>query len=184
MNQSDFFKYAAMLISSVAFTGCGKEPPASEKKADGGTFQSAVKSDGDPYQTNLLEAFVSKDIQAGGKCFVDSFNGQLAKPKNEVFHNVALTIDGWAIDASGMAAKNVAVELAALDGSKKYYAPAQRSVRPGLGQALGNPALDNASLQSTASLNIVLPGQYSVRVIVGGDKTVNRCDPNILLVVN
>lgn len=184
MNQLNFIKYVAVLISSVAFTGCGKESPAPEKKADSGTFQSAVKSVGDVYQTNLIEAFVSKDIKVGGKCFVDSFNGQLVKPKNEVIHNVSLTIDGWAIDASGIAAKNVAVELAALDDSKKYYAPAQRSVRPGLGQALGNPALDNAALQSTASLNIVSPGQYSVRLIVGGDKNVNRCDPNILLVVN
>lgn len=184
MNKLNFIKYVAVLISSVAFSGCGKESTAPEKKADGGTFQSAVRSAGDAYQTNLLEAFVSKDIQVGGKCFVDSFNGQLVKPKNEASHNVALTIDGWAIDASGIATKNVAVELAALDGSKKYYAPAQRTVRPGLGQALGNPTLDIAALQSTASLNIVSPGQYSVRLIVGGDKTVSRCDPNILLDVN
>lgn len=184
MNRSCFATYVAVLISGFVFTGCGKDSPATKKTVADDELKSDARSVADAYETNLLEAFVSKEIQNGGKCFVDSFNGQIVRPNNEVGRSGLLTIDGWAIDASSAAAKKLAVELAAVDGSKKYYAPAQGAVRPGLGKALGNPALDDAALQSTASLSNVSPGQYSVRLIVGDDKAVSRCDPNILLVVN
>ena len=53
-----------------------------------------------------------------------------------------------------------------------------------LGEALKDPALDNAALTSTASLVGVPHGSYLVKLLVGGENSAaTRCDPRLLFVV-
>jgi hypothetical protein len=169
------------LMLSAAFTalilsiGCSKPetaaPKAEQKRAD------------NKYRTELPAGFAAKTIQPGGRCWVDTFNGQRFAPRNEANGSGTLTLEGWAIDAKSAAPSLVAVELAPLESGQSYYAPAQRTVRPGLGEALKDPALDNAALVSTASLEGVRLGSYLVKLLVGGENSAARCDPRLLLVV-
>ena len=166
---------SAMIFGiAILMNGCSKPEPAAsvEKKAESSGYQLARPS-----------AFASQNIQPGGRCFVDSFNGQPVSPRNEAAGNGTLAIDGWGIDSANTAAPLVAVELAPQGGGASYYAPAARATRPGLGQALKDAALDRAGLDSTASLAGVPAGSYSVEILIGDAKSASRCDPNLLLVV-
>jgi hypothetical protein len=169
----------AASAAMILLNGCSKTPePGAETKP-----AAEQRAGPDAYQAALPMSFASKDIQPGGRCFVDSFNGQTVSPRNEAPANEPLAVNGWAIDAAGTAAPFLAVELASMSVTQSYYAPARRATRSGLGQALNNPALDAAGLDSTAALNGVPPGSYSVKLLIGGDKSATRCDPNLLLVV-
>jgi hypothetical protein len=163
--------FTAMILAS----GCSdRTPPAPA---------SEQKSVGDAYQAALPSAFASKGIQLGGRCFVDDVNGQPVTLRNEVPRDRLLTIDGWVTDTAATAPRSVAVELASMGGTQSYYVPAHRVTRPGLGQALKNPALDEAGLQSTATLSGVAPGSYSVMLLVAGDQVANRCVPNVVVFI-
>jgi len=163
--------FAVIIVSSGCSDRAAQPAPAVEQKAAG-----------DGYQTALPAAFISKAIQADGRCFVDDVNGQPPSAHYEVSGNRPLTIDGWVTGSAATVPPVVAVELAS-GGAQSYYAPAQRVNRPGLGQALKNPAFDQAGLQSTAALSGVAPGSYSVRLLAVGEQGANRCDPNVLVVI-
>jgi hypothetical protein len=158
----------------ILMIGCSKPAPepttSAEKSAVGNGFQMALPS-----------AFASKGFQQGGRCFIDRVNGQPVAAGNAVPANGMLTLVGWGIDVGNAAAPFVALELVPVNGSPNYYGPAQRATRPGLGDALKNPALDQAGLESAASLNGVPPGSYSLWILMGDGKTATRCDPTVLL---
>ncbi len=170
------------LISSAAVavivfaTGCSKPETAASSGAE--------KPAANRYQTQLPAGFGTKNLQSGGKCWVDTFNGKRFSAQNEADRSGTLTLDGWAIDGSGAAAPLVAVELSATPlGGQSFYAAAQRTNRRGLGEALKNPALDSAALVSTASLSDVPQGTYVVRLLVGDANSVTRCEPGLGLLV-
>ena len=165
----------AVVVLELA-AGCSSPAP----EAGAGAEQ---KPSGDAYQTALPPAFSGHAIQTGGRCFIDSINGQHLVPRNEVAANGALNLDGWVLDGGNMAPPKVAVELASLTGGQSYYAPARRTNRPGLGDALKLPAADQAGLQSTASLNAVPPGLYAAKLLVGSDNATSQCDPNVVVLV-
>lgn len=167
-------------IALLFIGGCSKTDAPTPVGTAPGPATSAVE---DSYGIAIGTRLALSAAKDGGRCFVDSFNGQTVKPRNEVSKATPLTIDGWAVDAANNGSPLTVIELVALDGSKKYYGPAQRASRPGLGQALGKPDLDKAALQSTASLKDVNSGDYAIKIIVGDESAANRCDPNILLVV-
>jgi hypothetical protein len=162
------------LTALVLSGGCSKPEtvgPVVEQNPAGGRFSA-----------QLPTGFAGKNIQLGGKCWIDTFNGKKFSPQNEADRSGALTVDGWAIDGSSAAAPLVAVELAA-PGGQSYYAPAQRATRAGLGEALKNPALDAAALASTASLADVPLGNYVVKLLVGDANSATRCEPGLSLLV-
>ncbi len=171
-----FVRLATILGVVILMSGCSKPAPEPTPSAEKGPV-------GNGYQMALPSAFASTGIQQGGRCFIDSFNGQPVVPRNEVPANGMLTLVGWSIDSGHAAAPFVALELLPQGGPPSYYAPAQRVTRPGLGQALKDPALDQAGFDSAASLNGVPPGSYLVKILVGDGKSATRCDPNLLLVV-
>lgn len=125
-----------------------------------GIFQSSVRAVVDFHQTNPIKALVLKDYTTGTKSFVFFSNGQLVKLKNEAIRKAPFCV------------------------SNKEFASVQGSVRARLGNSLGNPAVDNAALQGNIALNNMSLSQYSFRLIVGDDKTVNYCHSNIPLVAN
>jgi hypothetical protein len=166
---------SAALAALIFSTGCSKPETAASN--------AEQKPAGNRYRTELPAGFAAKTIQPGGRCWVDTFNGQRFAPRNEANGTGTLTLEGWAIDGNSAAAPLVTVELTSPDGGQSYYAPAQRAIRRGLGEALKDPALDNAALVSTASLEGVPHGAYLVKLLVGGENSATRCDPNLTLFV-
>jgi len=176
VRKSFFQPLPAALAIVLLLSGCSTKTPES-----GAVSEKTLAVEA--YQAEPPPSFQSKSINSGGRCFVDTVNGQPVSRMNEVSGSDSLAIEGWAIGAESTPAPLVAVELESRNGKRNYYASAQRAVRPGLGQALKNPALDQAGLHSAASAAGVEQGLYSLRLLVGGESSAVSCDPNVLILL-
>lgn len=151
-------------------TGCGKEEAA---KTQVSPTPAALSGD---WQTRLPPQFAGLTLKDGGNCSLDTVNGALAGAGPiSVKSGGSVAMVGW--EVADLQAGGLGTSLGVqLNAATPYFIAAEAFVRPGLGAALKNPALDGGGLKvDPTSLNVPA-GDYRVLFLAQSDSQLLRCD--------
>ena len=182
MKNASMQRLAAVLSISIMFAGCSQqEPNTPAADASPATAASDMPATAAPVAGGAVEEYVpSAAISPGGHCFLDAINGgSTAGGKAQVGKDVSF--GGWVSDIDNQVPKTA---LFVLEGaSKSYSIPlVAGGERPDVAAALSNEALKNSGYDVIGRLDAVVPGEYSLAIILGADRT-SRCDLNAKLAI-
>lgn len=155
-----------MLIVILFAVGCGKQE----------TERSATPTLAGNWQTSLPAKFAGLSLKDGGSCFLDTVNGVAAGPGPIAIKSGApIAMVGW--DVPNLEAGTLGISFGIqLNAPTPYFSGAEGFVRPGLGAALKNPALDGGGFKLDSTPLNVPAGDYRVLFFAQSRSDLLRCD--------
>lgn len=126
-----------------------------------------------------LSQFDSLATTQGGRCAIGAINSIAINPDNSILKSDGISIEGWAVGDNSTLPSDLAIKLVPVAAGESFFAPASRKISLGLGQALGDGALDGAGFEISANLDSVPSGRYSIFVLQRTGSAVISCEPNI-----
>ena len=159
-----------IVIMKGLSAGCGKEETATPQ------VSSAPAALPGNWQTALPPKFAGLTLKDGGSCSLDTVNGALAGPGPiPVKSGASVAMVGWEVAnlQAGILGTSVGIQL---NAATPYSIAAETFVRPGLGAALKNPALDGGGLKLDSTALNVPAGDYRVLFLAQSDNQLFRCD--------
>lgn len=169
--------FVALLALGLA--GCNRSETAAEQSVDAstataeGAVPAAEEAQGDVV---AFAGDASAALPPGGGCALDAVDGAIAGAATPVGGQAVLS--GWGAPADPAAPRDAVLVLVGAEA--RYSAPLALSVeRPDVAEALQREDARASGFDLRASFTGVAPGQYAVRVRVGGAD----CDTGKALVV-
>jgi hypothetical protein len=156
-------------ITVLFSVGCGKP--------DGGATQvSAPPTLPGNWVTSLPPQFAGLSLKDGGSCFLDTVNGVAASSNPiPIKSGAPIAMVGW--DVANLEAGTLGTLFGIqLNAPTPYFIAAEGFVRPGLGAALKNPALDGGGFKLDSTPLNVPAGDYRVLFFTQSGNSLLRCD--------
>lgn len=164
-------RFIAISLTAIAILfsiGCGKQENASPV--------SATPASAGSWQTSLPGKFAGFSLKDGGSCFLDTVNGAAAGSSPIAIKSGApIAMVGWDVAnlETGTLGTSFGIQL---NAATPYFIAAEGFVRPGLGVALKNPALDGAGFKLDSTTLNVPAGDYRILFFAQSGIDLLRCD--------
>ena len=124
----------------------------------------------------LPSGLVALKPRGGGACFLDAVNfAAIGDRPVGLKAGSEVSMGGWVV-AEASPGKLGTSPMVQLRGRQTYYVRAEAYARPGLGRALGNPALDGGGLKLAGVVLTIPADDYRVAFLVQSGADLLICD--------